>query len=144
MYKAITFLYLLCFFSYVLFTRVPDYFDSDYIQGIVSKATFSEKENRPELVVDYNVGSERLQYRTDMWFLASYKQGDAVTIVYNPANPSVACIYAVIGYWIKWPELIFTAGFFILLFIAAKSIAGKNNDEPSSPAETKKKRKYDE
>ncbi|MCW3108775.1 MAG: hypothetical protein JWQ09_3281 [Segetibacter sp.] len=144
MYKGILILYLVIFSSYVLFTRVPDYFEGDYIQGVVSKATFSEKENTPELVVNYNVGSEKLQYKTNMWFLASYKPGQVVTIIYNPANPSVSCIYAFIGYWIKWPELIFTAAFFIILFIAAKSITGKNSLEPLFAEEMKKKRKYDE
>ena len=123
---------------------MPDYFEAEYIKGIVSKAAFSEKTNSPELVVDYNVGSEKLQYKTDMWFLTSYKPGQTVTIVYNPAIPSVACIYAFIGYWIKWPELIFTAAFFILLFVAAKTITGQNNPNNLPDEIVKKKRKYDD
>ena len=55
-----------------------------------------------------------------------------MTIIYNPAEPSVASIYAIVGYWVKWPELILTAVFFIILFIAAKTIAGNNGSEHNS------------
>jgi hypothetical protein len=128
----------------VLFTRVPDYFEGEYIKGVVTKASFSALNNSPQLVVDYNVGSEKLRYKTDMWFLKHYKPGQSVTIIYNPADPSVSCIYAFVGYWIKWPELILTAVFFIILFITAKNITGKNSTEPLTDEETRSKRKYNE
>ncbi len=144
MYKAITILYLVCFFCYVLFSRVPDYFYGDFIQGIVTEAAFSKEENRPKLVVTYNVGNEKLKYTTDMWFLTHYTRGQVVTIIYNPDHPAVSCIYAFIGYWIKWPELIFTSLFFILLFLAARSITGENSIEPATGDEPQKKRKYDD
>ena len=94
-------------------------------------------------MVDYNVGSEKLQYKTNEWFLKKYKAGDAVTIIYNPAEPSVASIYAIVGYWVKWPELLLTAVFFVILFIAAKTIAGNNGTEHNSDQNPGKKRKYD-
>ena len=110
---------------------------------MVTKASFSQTTNSPDLVVDYNVGSEKLQYKTDQWFLTSYKPGRRVTIIYDPANPSVASIYSFIGYWIKWKELFYTAIFFIILFIAAKSIAGQSNNGDFQPDERLPKRKYD-
>ena len=143
MYKGLIFLYLAIFSFYVLFTRIPDYFEGEYIKGVVSQASFSSSNNAPLLVVDYNVGSEKLQYKTNEWFLKKYKAGDAVTIIYNPAEPSVASIYAIIGYWVKWPELILTAVFFIILFIAAKTITGNNGNEHNSDQNPGKKRKYD-
>jgi hypothetical protein len=142
MYKAIVILYVVIFCSYVLFSRVPDYFEGEFIKGVVSKASFSEKTNNPELVIDYHVGEEKLQYKTDMWFLSSYRQGQLVTIIYNPSDPAVSSIYALIGYWIKWHELIFTSVFFVILFIAAKSIAGGDNAEPTKPPG--RRRKYDD
>ena len=143
MYKGLIFLYLAIFSFYVLFTRIPDYFEGDYIKGVVSQASFSSSNNAPLLVVDYNVGSEKLQYKTNEWFLKKYKAGDAVTIIYNPAEPTVASIYAIVGYWVKWPELLLTAVFFVILFIAAKTIAGNNGTEHNSDQNPGKKRKYD-
>ncbi len=144
MYKGLIFLYLVIFSLYVLFTRIPDYYEGEYIKGVVSQASFSSSNNTPLVVVDYNVGSEKLQYKTNTWFLKKYKPGQIVTIIYNPAEPSVSCIYAFIGYWVKWPELILTAVFFIILFIAAKTITGNNGDEHLTDEEIGKKRKYDE
>ena len=144
LYKAVIILYLFCFSCYVLFTRVPDYFYGEFVQGVVSKAAFSEKDQHPLVVVDYKVGKETLQYKTGMWFLSSYKPGEKVTIIYNPAEPSMASIYAVIGYWIIWPELLFTASFFTVLFLVAKSITGTNSNEPLTEGELRKKRKYDQ
>jgi hypothetical protein len=144
LYKAAVILYLVCFFCYVLFSRNPDYFEGEFVRGVVSKASYSPKEKRPELVVNYQVGSEQLQYKTNMWFLSSYNRGEIVTIIYNPANPSVSCIYAFIGYWIKWPEFLFTAGFFSILFIAAKSITGQNSTENDLDDKEVRKRRYDD
>jgi hypothetical protein len=129
LYKILIIFYFLCFFFFVLFTRVPDYFEGDYAKGVVSKAAFSEVDGSPELLVNYKVGAEIFHYKTDTWFLSSYKKGEIVTVIYNPANPSVCCIYAFIGYWIKWSELIFTSTLFFILFIAAKSITGRSNQD---------------
>jgi hypothetical protein len=144
LYKTVLILYLAIFSAYVLFSRVPDYFNGDYIKGTVTKASFSEEKNSPEVVVDYRVGSETFQYKTDMWFLTSYKPGQRVTIIYDPDRPMVSCIYAFIGYWIKWPEIIFTSTFFILLFLVAKSITGENVPNTFPGGKQKKKRKYDD
>ena len=126
----------------MLFSRVPDYFDADFIQGVVSKAGFSAEDNRPELVIDYRVGEEKFQYKTNNWFLTTYKKGQFVTIIYNPSNPSIAGLYAFIGYWINWSELLFTAVFFSVLFLTAVFITGKNSNELLSEEENEKKRKY--
>ncbi len=142
MYKAAAILYLTCLFCYILFSRTPDYFEGEFIQGIVTKADFSSQNNEPTLVVNYSVENKGLQYRTTMWFLSSYKAGKNVTIFYNASNPSEACIYSVIGYWIKWPELFISAFLFTAFFIISIYIAGKN-DTVSLDEEFKvKKRKY--
>ena len=142
MYKAVIALYLICFSSYLLFSRVPDYFDGDFIHGVVQKATFSYENKEPQLEIDYRVGSNAYHYKTNTWFLKSYKPGERVTIIYNPSSPEIASIYAFIGYWINWSELLFTAGFFLLLFFVAKGITGTHSTEPLSPQELAKKRKY--
>lgn len=123
---------------------MPDYFDGDFAKGIVSKAVFSAAGHHPEVFVEYKVGSEAFQYKTDMWFLTSYRPGQIVTIIYDPSHPSVGSIYSFIGYWIKWSELFLTAAFFIILFLAAVSITGKNTNEIISSEQLKNKRKYDD
>lgn len=144
MYKTAAIVYIVCFFFYVLFSRVPDYFDGDFTKGIVSKALFSVKDERPVLVVDYTAGAEKFKYTTNTWFLTSYQQGQEVTMIYNPSNPAIASIYAVVGYWIKWNELILTAIVFVILFIAAVIITGKNKPLPPTSAKQDRKRKYDD
>ena len=126
-----------------MFSRVPAYFEGDYTNGVVSKATFSPKENHPLMVVNYKVGDEKFQYISHSWFLTSYKPGRRVSIIYDPSNPSVSCIYSFIGYWIKWPELFFTAIVFFVLFITAVLITGKNNRSYLN-VEDNRKRKYDD
>jgi hypothetical protein len=142
LYKSLLILYLVGLFCYILFSRVPDYFEGDFIEGVVTKAGFSSTTHQPNLVVDYRVGSETFHYKTTMWFLTNYKPNDKVVIIYDPSNPSEASIYSVIGYWIRWPEVFTSAFFFIVLFIAAVFITGKNNPEPSTPEHGEKKRKY--
>jgi hypothetical protein len=106
---------------------VPDYFEGEYVDGVVVKATFSVKERRPVLVVRYNAGGEKFFYTSYTWYLASHKQGDKITMIYNPSHPEIASVYAFIGYWITWRQLWYTALIFIILFIAAVVITGKNN-----------------
>jgi len=125
-----------------LFSRVPDYFEGEFIEGVVTKAGFSPALNKPELVVDYKAGSETLHYKTNMWFLTTHKTGEKVTVIYDPSNPSQACIFTFIGYWLKWSELFFSIFFFMALFIAAVFITGKNSTEPLTPEDRIRKRKY--
>lgn len=124
MYKAVTILYIVCFGCYILLSRFPDYFESDFINGTVTANHLASDVSRNNLSVSYKVGSESLQYNTDMWLLNNYNIGDQVTIIYNPSIPQMASLYSFIGYWVKWTELLFTAVFFILLFLVAKSITG--------------------
>jgi hypothetical protein len=144
LYKIVTILYLVCFFCYVLFSRVPDYFEGEYVNGIVSKATFSVKDKQPVLAVKYKVGKEEFEYVTNKWFLSPHKQGQLVTMIYNPSDPAIASIYAFIGYWITLKELFFTAVVFIILFIAAVMITGGSPSPVSANDEENKKRKYDD
>lgn len=142
MYKSVSIIYFICLFCYVLFSRVPDYFEGEFVNGIVSKATFSVKNKTPVLAVKYKVGEEEFTYETNTWFVSKHKPGQSVTIIYSPSDPSVASIYAFIGYWITWSELFFTALVFIILFICAVIITGEN---PANSTENKNsKRKYND
>ncbi|MBA4141211.1 MAG: DUF3592 domain-containing protein [Segetibacter sp.] len=142
MYKTAIILYLVCFFSYILFSRIPDYFEGEFIEGVVTKAGFSSSLNQPQLVVDYKAGSETFQFKTNTWFLTTYKSGQKVTVIYDPSNPSQACMFTFIGYWLRWSELLFSIFFFIVLFKTAVFITGKNITEPLAPEDRIRKRKY--
>ena len=142
MYKSVTLIYLVCFFCYVLFSRVPEYFEGEFVNGIVSKATFSVKNKHPVLAVRYKVGQEEFTHQTDTWFISKHRPGQTVTMIYSPSDPSVASIYAFIGYWITWKELFFTAIVFIVLFISAVIITG-DNAQDSTPNKNSK-RKYND
>lgn len=123
---------------------MPDYFEGDFTSGIVTEATFSVKDKNPVLVINYQVGNEKFKYKTNKWFLTRHKPGQVITLIYNPSDPAIVSIYAIIGYWIQWDELLLTAIGFIILFIAAVVITGKNSALSSTPKEQNKKRKYDE
>lgn len=123
---------------------MPDYFEGDFTSGIVTEATFSVKDKNPVLVVNYQVGNEKFKYKTNKWFLTRHKPGQVITLIYNPSDPAIVSIYAIMGYWIQWDELLLTAIGFIILFIAAVVITGKNSALSSTPKEQNKKRKYDE
>ncbi len=123
---------------------MPDYFEGDFTSGIVTEATFSVKDKNPVLVINYQVGNEKFKYKTNKWFLTRHKPGQVITLIYNPSDPAIVSIYAIMGYWIQWDELLLTAIGFIILFIAAVVITGKNSALSSTPKEQNKKRKYDE
>jgi hypothetical protein len=125
-------------------TRVPDYFEGDFIKGVVTEVGFSKNDKEPVVKIKYRVGKEAFVYKTNEWFLYKYKKGDEVMVIYDPSNPSLSSLYAFIGYWIKWPELLFTAGFFIVLFGGAAAIAGKNSSEKIDHEALRNKRKYNE
>ena len=123
-----------------MFTREPDFINGDIVKGVVTKARYSIEGKHPELVIDYHAGSQRFRYTTTTWFLRAHKTGEGVRIIYDPSHPEVAAIYSFIGYWIKWPELLVSAGFFIILFSAAASITGPSGSENVTEKQADKRR----
>lgn len=133
-------LYIVCFICYVFFSRVPDYFEAELVNGVVTRAAFSADDKHPVLTVQYRVGEDEFEYATNRWYLSSHKEGQKVPIIYNPSDPATASIYSFIGYWVTLKELFFTALVFVTLFIMAIMITGKSNGTLLE-AESKK-RKY--
>ena len=144
MYKSVALLYIVCISCYILFTRSPDYFEGDFIKGVVTQAGFDSTHNQPSLNIQYHVGTETYTLTTTQWFLKSYKQGEQVSIIYDPNKPGNASIYAFIGYWLRWNELFVTLGLFIVFFMAAVFITGKHSEQEDDEDEDKpRKMKYD-
>ena len=142
LYKTVVIIYLVCFGLYVLFSRQPDYFESDFANAsihfvkdssskITSRAFFTLQQK--EFTVDVN------------YLFRNFSENENVKIIYNTTNPAKAALYSIWGYWIRWQEIIFTAIVLFLLFQIAVSI----NKNPTPEAvieqleEPSKKTKYD-
>lgn len=144
MYKAALILYVVCFALYILFSRVPDYFESQRVSGKVALATYSSEKQQPYLVVKYPVGDRVYSFKTSQWLLTKYREGDVVTIIYDPANPRVSSLYSFLGYWFLWEEFLYTSIIFIIFFVASSGISGKSPSKSIETEQSLPKRKYDD
>ena len=137
MYKAAATLYLFCFICYIVFSRTPDYFDSDFIGGVV------RIENGKKSVV-YSVDNKYFVASIEGWGASQVTKGQNVPVIFNPSNLEEASLYSFFGYWLKLNELLFSAVGFIILLLAAIFITGKEEPYYYSEEELRKKRKYDD
>lgn len=95
MYKAAILLYIICFFCYILFSRVPDYFDGDFTRGIV---VMNQKRAKH---VQYKVGRETFSTKLKGWSADQVAEGDTVKVIFDPSNPASAAYYSFFGYWLN-------------------------------------------
>lgn len=132
-------LYIVCFGCYVLFTRQPDYFDSEQTIGNIQLqegklvAVFSDGKNTHHAEVPYE-------------FL--HQQGERVEVIYETSNPSQAKQYGLIGYWITFGELFGSLFIIIVLYFVAVSITSNPTpeallEEIESGKKKPRKPKYD-
>lgn len=128
----------MCFCCYILFSRKPDYFDSDYTQGVIERNGDFKK------LVAYSVDNTSYKTSLEGWGAAQFTKGQSVQVIYNPSLPSEASVYSFFNYWLKLPELLFSACGFLLLFFAAVRINGKQETYYYTDEEKRKKRKYDD
>jgi hypothetical protein len=132
-------LYVLCFGCYVLFTRQPDYFDSERSTG-----TIVQYNAKPALQFSYasHVYHAAIEYP----FL--YNTGERKEVIFEAADPSNAKLYALIGYWITFGELAASILIVAIMYYAATSIT-KNPTPKALAAELEmgekkpRKPKYD-
>lgn len=144
MYKATIALYLVCFFFYVLFTRKPDYFDGQVVKGTVTQRNYDKKEINPAVNILYRVGTDSFLCKANLFPFGQYKIGERVEVIYDPSQPAIASVYAFFGYWLNWDELLMTAVFFVVFFVAAVFITGKNENSNGLHDDNVRKRKYDD
>ncbi len=89
-------LYIVCFGSYILFTRQPDYFDGQFTTG-------KTIQDSGKLVVLFSDGVNN--YRTPVkTFL--HHPNEEVRVIYEAADPSNAQVYSLFDYWVSFGELI--------------------------------------
>ncbi len=104
--KIVLPLYLVCLFCYILFTRQPDYFDSEFAQATM--VNWPDTSNgKPVLMAEYSDGYKLHHIKVDYLF-RDHQLGEKLTIVYEPKNPELAQEYAIMGYWMGWGELIWS------------------------------------
>ncbi len=131
MFKAVAFLYIIVFGCYVLFTREPDFFESETTDAYIIK-------QKDTLRAQYIVNDSTYKIPLDYVFL-NVKESETATVVYNKANPQSARIYSVFGYWIRWKELLFSIIGFVVLYGFAAAIT--NNPTKEALAEEAEMRK---
>jgi hypothetical protein len=80
----------------VLFTREPDYFDSDFTTGEII-----HRNNK--LLVGFSDGHDAYSVEVKYPFL--YRPGQYVKVIYEASTPGKARVYSILGYWITFGEL---------------------------------------
>ncbi len=146
MNKGVFILYMVCFCTYLLFTRQPDYFDGVKVPARIAQQTDSVS-GKPVWKAIYHTGLK--QYAVDAAYpLRSLKVGDQVTVIYESGTPEKGAVYSWWGYGITWGELLASVILCIGLFQIA--VAVTSNPSPESLIEQleaesragEKKRKY--
>ena len=120
MTKIVVPLYLVCLFCYILFSRDPDYFDSEFAQAtlVYQDDLFY---NKPVLVAEFSDGYKKYYTNVDH-LLSDYQLGQKVTVIYEPKNPRGAKHYTFLEYWMGLNELFWSLLLLAVSWSAAYSI----------------------
>lgn len=143
MYKTLFSIYLVIFGCYLLFTRVPDYFDGEKYPATI---VFSKNSitNIDSVKANYSIGINKYAIVAN-YPLIKYFNGEQVEVIVEHEHPDKAVIYRFWGYWISWEELVVSVIVAVLLFQISLSIT--NNPTPEALLEQlsykeEKKTKY--
>ena len=137
MLKNIFSLYIICFGCYVLFTREPDFFESE-------KITVSIIDSNNHYKANYIIENRTYTINANYLF-KRFKNGEKIAVLYNPQKPQLANVYSVWGYWLRWEELLVSIFLIIGLYYLATSITQNPNPESllqQMEEEDKPQRKY--
>ncbi|MFY7965418.1 MAG: hypothetical protein ACOVO1_11005 [Chitinophagaceae bacterium] len=116
MIKLLFTLYFTCYFCYIFYTRVPDYFDGETVEAIIK---IDAVNNLPKAVYTIN----KKVYEIDVKYpFRNLKAGESVTIIYQANQPEKAAVYSLWGYWFTWNELIMSVVLLFGLYKLATSI----------------------
>ncbi len=143
--------YLICFALFALFSRQPNFNDSETTPGrVVTAATLTDsialanninKTDRP--IVKFKVEKDTYYINgNDNILLKISDPKGLVKVIYNPSYPQNSAVYQLQGYWLLLGELLFSiAGYAILLGIAV-AISGKNQSINNCEPPTEHRSKY--
>lgn len=122
MKKAVIILFLTCFSLYVLFTRQPDFFDSEITLG-----TIKVENNQPHVIfIEHSV---EYKIQLEKYFWDSFQENGPVKIIYSVANPNEAAYYSLFHYWLLWKEILLSIVVFLILFFGAIAINKNTENE---------------
>ena len=138
LYKPVAILFVFCLVCYIVFSRSPDYFDSEFANGVIDINAKGEK------ILTYSIDRKKYKVIIEGWGASQVAKGETVRIIYNPSDPAEASLYSFFAYWFKLKELLFSIGGCVILFIAAVFITGKETPYYYTEEELRKKRKYDD
>ena len=127
MYKVIFILYVVCFGTYLMFTRQPDYFDGEKVPATI----FIEKDSlSPKMmaVAEFSNGFENFRVKADYYF-RNWKNGEKTEVIYESEHPEKGAIYGFWGYWISLGELLGSILFIVVGYQAAVSITKNPSPE---------------
>ncbi len=127
MYKGIFILYLVCFGTYLMFTRQPDYFDGEKVPAtiFIVKDSLSPK---MMAVAEFSNGYKNFRVKADYYF-RNWKNGEKTEVIYESEHPEKGAIYGFWGYWISLGELLGSILFIIVGYQAAVSITKNPSPE---------------
>lgn len=125
MIKSAVILFLTLLISYLPFSRVPDYFDSETTPALIEKRGDKVVAVFKELEKTYVLSLPTEKYIN--------KIGERVSIRYELNQPEHATIDQVWNYWIVPNELAFAMGSFVVLLGVA--YATTHRPDPSALAE---------
>jgi|GEM_PF-409368 len=151
LYIYASIVYLICFALFVLFSRQPNFNDSETTPGrVVAGATLADSIARVHHInksdwpiVEFKVEKDTyyINGNNNMLLKLSDPKG-RVKVIYNPSYPQNAAVYQLQGYWLLLGELLFSiAGYAILLGIAV-AISGKNQSINNCESPTEHRSKY--
>lgn len=139
MVKLIAYFYFPIFILYTLFTRQPDFFDSEKTVGNIHLVQ-NQKDNINQAIAHFAIGKK--SYSTDATFpLRWFKEGERVEILYETEKPEKAQVYCWWGYWIKPSEIFYTLLFFCCLYAVAVFITNSPTPEAVMEQESYKPEK---
>jgi hypothetical protein len=127
-------------FIYILFSRQPDWFDSEMSNGTIIKTDSGWQ-------AAYNIGTV-IHYAPAEYLFRQLEQNEKVKVIYEVSQPEYAAVYSWWGYWIRWQEILLSLIVFIGLYYVA--IALNSNLTPEALMEQledkpkENKRRYDD
>jgi hypothetical protein len=119
--KIVVPLYLICLFCYILFSRDPDYFDSEFAQAtlVMKQDAYARKE---VLKAEFSDGYKNYYVDDFGGYYSGHQPGDKITIIYEPKNPKGAKQYSFWEYWMTIQEFFWSLVLLAVSWSAAYSI----------------------
>lgn len=119
-------LYLVCFGTYLLFTRQPDFFDGETAPATIVMVAQTSGKILP--MAAYQVDGKMYQTNAAYW-LRSWNAGDTTTVIYETNLPSKATVYHWWGYFISVGEIIASIVLCVALFQVAHAVVSNPTPE---------------